>query len=132
MIKSFYLYSFFILFGISLLIYLFFNIRNGKNQISNKIILKNLLESLDLDLPEELKSLDNSSADPQKFSQFDSEFNLMSKFNFDDTETSGIWWSTNIAIKDLCLELKEDTNCKNSEKVELLIDIAQSIDINGL
>ena len=68
MINSFYLYSFFILFGISFLIYLFFNFRSEKNQISNKIILKNLLESLDMDLPDELKALDNSSTDPQKLS----------------------------------------------------------------
>ena len=68
MINSFYLYSFFILFVISFLIYLFFNFRSDKNQISNKIVLKNLLESLDMDLPDELKALDNSSTDPQKLS----------------------------------------------------------------
>lgn len=68
MINSFYLYSFFILFAISFLIYLFFNFRPDKNQISNKIVLKNLLESLDMDLPDELKALDNSSTDPQKLS----------------------------------------------------------------
>ena len=66
MINSTFLYSFFILFSICYLIYLFFNIRSGKNQISNKIVLKNLLESLDMDLPDELKALDNSSTDPQK------------------------------------------------------------------
>jgi hypothetical protein len=69
MINSFYLYSFFILCGISFLIYLFFNFRSDKNQISNKIVLKNLLESLDMELPDELKALDNSSTDPQKLSQ---------------------------------------------------------------
>ncbi len=68
MINSTYLYSFFILFAISSFIYLFLNFRSGKNQISNKIVLKNLLESLDMDLPDELKSLDNSSTDPQKLS----------------------------------------------------------------
>ncbi len=62
------LYLLFILFAICSLIYLFFNVRSGKNQISNKIVLKNLLESLDLDIPEELKTLDNSSTDSQKFS----------------------------------------------------------------
>tara|TARA_Y100001968_G_scaffold312803_1_gene336347 strand:- start:1506 stop:1655 length:150 start_codon:yes stop_codon:yes gene_type:complete len=46
----------------------FFNFRSGKNAISNKIVLKNLLESLDMDLPDELKSLDSSSTDPQKYS----------------------------------------------------------------
>ncbi len=68
MINSTFLYSFFILFAICSLIYLIFNFRSGKNQISNKILLKNLLESLDMDLPDELKALDNSSIDPQKIS----------------------------------------------------------------
>ncbi len=68
MINSIYLYSFFIFIVISTLIYFFFNLRVGKNVVSNKILLKNLLESLDLDLPDELKALDNSSTDPQKFS----------------------------------------------------------------
>ena len=56
----------------------------------------------------------------------------MSKFNFDDTETSGIWLSTNVSIRDLCLELKEDTSCDNTEIVELLRSIAESIEVNGL
>ncbi len=56
----------------------------------------------------------------------------MSTFNFDDTETSGIWWSTNVSIRDLCLELKEDTSCEDTEIVELLRSIAKSIEINGL
>ncbi len=56
----------------------------------------------------------------------------MSQFNFDDTETSGIWWSTNISIRDLCSELKEDTSCDDSEIVELLKSIAKSIDVDGL
>ena len=56
----------------------------------------------------------------------------MSNFNFDDTETSGIWWSTNVAIRDLCLELKEDTSCENTEIVDLLRSIAESIEVNGL
>ena len=68
MINSTFLYSFFIIFAICSLIYLFVNLRSGKNQISNKIVLKNLLESLDMDLPDELKALDNSSTDPPKFS----------------------------------------------------------------
>ncbi len=67
MISSSYLYTFFILLAIILLIYLFLNFRSGKNQISNKIVLKKLLESLDMDLPDELKALDSSSTDPQKF-----------------------------------------------------------------
>ncbi len=56
----------------------------------------------------------------------------MSKFNFDDTETSGIWWSTNVSIRDLCSELKEDTSCDDAEIVQLLRSIAESIEINGL
>ena len=58
--------------------------------------------------------------------------NLMSQFNFDDTETSGIWWSTNVSIRDLCVELKADTNCADSEIVEFLRSIAKSIEVNGL
>ena len=33
------------------------------------MLLKKLLEGLDLELPEELKTLDNSPTDPQKLSQ---------------------------------------------------------------
>ena len=56
----------------------------------------------------------------------------MSKFKFDDTETSGIWWSTNVSIRDLCIELQQDTNCRNDEVVELLRSIANSIEDDGL
>ena len=56
----------------------------------------------------------------------------MSKFSFDDTETSGIWWSTNVSIRDLCSDLKDDTSCDDSEIVELLISIAKSIELSGL
>ena len=56
----------------------------------------------------------------------------MSKFEFDDTETSGIWWSTNVSIRDLCVELQEDSNCNDSDIVELLRSIANSIEDNGL
>ena len=56
----------------------------------------------------------------------------MSKFNFDDSEASGIWWSTNVAIRDLCLELKDDTSCDDKEISDLLKSIAKSIDLNGL
>ena len=56
----------------------------------------------------------------------------MSKFQFDDTETSGIWWSTNVSIRDICLELKEDTGCSDTDIVELLRSIAYSIEENGL
>ena len=56
----------------------------------------------------------------------------MSKFSFDDTETSGIWWSTNVSIRDLCIELKEDTSCNDIDIAELLRSIAKSIELNGL
>ena len=85
-----------------------------------------------MELPEELKALENSSADPQKFSQLVIGPNQMTQFNFDDTETSGIWWSTNVSIRDLCIELKSDTNCEDSEIVALLRSIAYSIEVNGL
>ena len=85
-----------------------------------------------MEVPDELKTLDNSSTDPQKFSQLVLGCNLMSKFNFDDTETSGIWWSTNVSIRDLCVELKADTSCGDSEIAELLRSIAKSIEVSGL
>ena len=57
----------------------------------------------------------------------------MPNFSFiDDTETSGIWWSTHLAIKDALIELKNDTNCSNSEIVELLRNLAGSIQKEGL
>ena len=56
----------------------------------------------------------------------------MPDLDFDDTETSGIWWSTNVSIRDLCVELKEDTSCNDNEIVELLRSIANSIEIYGL
>ena len=69
MINTTYLYSFFILFAIGAFFYLFLNFRPGKNEVNNnKILLKNLLEGLDMELPEELKTLDNSSTDAQKLS----------------------------------------------------------------
>ena len=68
MLNNTYLYSFFILIAIFSIFYLFLYFRPGKSEISNKILLKNLLEGLDLELPEELKALDNSSTDPQKLS----------------------------------------------------------------
>ena len=56
----------------------------------------------------------------------------MSNFQFDDTETSGIWWSTNVSVRDLCVELKEETGCDDNKIVELLLSIANSIKDNGL
>ena len=68
MINSTYLYLFFSSFAIFSLLYYLFSLKPNKSNLNNKIILRNLLESLDLDLPDELKRLDNSSADPQKLS----------------------------------------------------------------
>tara|TARA_Y100001968_G_C19306050_1_gene691680 strand:- start:839 stop:1009 length:171 start_codon:yes stop_codon:yes gene_type:complete len=56
----------------------------------------------------------------------------MSQFQFDDTETSGIWWSTNVSIRDLCIELKDDTGCNDEDIIELLRSIAKSIEIDGI
>ncbi len=68
MINSTYLYSFLVLFSFSTLFYLVLSFRGGKNEIKDKILLKNLLEGLDMELPEELKALDSSSSDTQKIS----------------------------------------------------------------
>ena len=68
MINSTFLYSFFILISLCLIFYLFINFRPEKNETNNKILLKNLLEGLDMELPDELKALDNSSTDAQKLS----------------------------------------------------------------
>ena len=67
MFNSNYLYFFFPTLLILSFIYLFFNFKSNKSLISNKKLLKTLLESFDLELPDELKSLDNSPTDPQKF-----------------------------------------------------------------
>ena len=67
MINSNYLYLVFSTFFILSFIYIFFNFKSNKSPITNKKLLKNLLESFDLELPEELKGLDNSPTDPQKF-----------------------------------------------------------------
>jgi len=68
MINNTFLHSFFILSAFCIIIYLFINFRPGKNETNNKILLKNLLEGLDMELPDELKALDNSSTDAQKLS----------------------------------------------------------------
>ncbi len=56
----------------------------------------------------------------------------MSRFEFDDTNSTGIWWSTNVAIRDECIALKKDTNCEDKEIVELLRSIAKNIEESGL
>ena len=68
MIYSPYLYLFFSCIAIFSILYFLFSLKPNKSNLNNKILLRNLLESLDLDLPDELKRLDNSSADPQKMS----------------------------------------------------------------
>ena len=68
MLSTHNLYLFFLSILFILLLYLFFNSRSNKNNIDNKILLKNLLEGFDLEIPEELKRLDKSSTDPQKLS----------------------------------------------------------------
>ena len=68
MINSTYLYFFLSFIGFLIILYLFFYLKPSKNHLNNKILLKNLLESLDLELPEELKRLDNSSTDTQNLS----------------------------------------------------------------
>ena len=68
MVNSSYVYLLLCILGSIALLYFVFNFKTNKNQINNKILLRNLLESFDLDLPEELKRMDNSSADTQKLS----------------------------------------------------------------
>ena len=66
MINSTYTYLFFSFIVVFSLLFLFLNFKPVKNNINNKLILRNLLESLDLEIPEELKQLDNSTTDPKK------------------------------------------------------------------
>jgi len=57
---------------------------------------------------------------------------MYERFEWDDTNSSGIWWSTYVSIRDECNLLKEDTQCEDSDIVELLRSIAQNIEDNGL
>ena len=57
---------------------------------------------------------------------------MSNRFEWDDTNSSGIWWSTNVSIRDECILLNEDTRCEDSDIVELLRSIAQNIEDNGL
>ena len=57
---------------------------------------------------------------------------MSNRFEWDDTNSSGIWWSTNVSIIDECILLKNDTKCEDSDIVELLRSIAQNIEDNGL
>ena len=63
MTNSTYIYLFFSCLAVSLLFFSFIYFKPSKNNLNNKILLKNLLESLDLELPDELKRLENSSPD---------------------------------------------------------------------
>ena len=57
---------------------------------------------------------------------------MSKRFEWDDTNSSGIWWSTNVSIRDECILLKKDTECMDADIVELLRSIAQNIEENGL
>ena len=57
---------------------------------------------------------------------------MSNRFEWDDTNSSGIWWSTNVSIIDECILLKKETECMDYEIVELLRSIAQNIEENGL
>jgi len=57
---------------------------------------------------------------------------MSERFEWDDTNSSDISWSTNVSIRDECILLKEDTQCEDSDIVELLRSIAQNIEDNGL
>ncbi len=70
MINSTYLYSFLILLLTCFTFYFIISSRLGKSEINNKLLLKKLLESLDMELPEELKALENSSNEAQKYRNF--------------------------------------------------------------
>ena len=68
MLTGIYLYLFFSFIAVLSLFLIVFNFKTSKDNINNKLLLKSLLENFDLELPEELKHIDNSSTDPQKFS----------------------------------------------------------------
>ena len=70
MINITYLYSFLILLVCCLTFYFILNFRPFKSESNNKLLLKKLLEGLDLELPEELKALENSSNEAQKYRNF--------------------------------------------------------------
>ena len=57
---------------------------------------------------------------------------MSNRFEWDDTNSSGIWWSTNVSIRDEWILLKEDTKCEDSDIIELLRSIAQNIEDIGL
>jgi hypothetical protein len=68
MITSSYLYLFSSILAVFMLLIIYFYFKQNNSLKNNKILLKDLLESFDLELPDELKRLDNPSTDPQKLS----------------------------------------------------------------
>ena len=70
MINITYLYPFLLLLVCCFTFYFIINYRPGKSETNNKLLLKKLLEGLDMELPEELKALENSSNDAQKYRNF--------------------------------------------------------------
>ncbi len=68
MINNTYIYLFFSLLAVLALLILLLNLKPNKTNISNKMLLKHLLESFDLEIPDELKRLDNSTTDPHNLS----------------------------------------------------------------
>ena len=67
MISSTYLYLLVSSVFVSFILFIFLKIKPNKSNINDKLLLKNLLEGFDLEIPEELKRLDSSTTDPQKF-----------------------------------------------------------------
>ena len=67
MINGTYLYLLSVI-SVCFVVFILFYFKSNKANVSSKILLKDLLESLDLEIPDELKRLDNSSTDPQEFS----------------------------------------------------------------
>ena len=61
MLSNNYVYIFSSLLIASSVAFYFISFRSYKSEANNKILLKNLLEGLDMDLPDELKSLENRS-----------------------------------------------------------------------
>ena len=68
MISNTYIYILISFLAVLAALLIYFNLKPNKNDINNKILLKNLLESFELDLPDELKRLDTSTTDSRKLS----------------------------------------------------------------
>ena len=70
MINSTYLYSLLTLLAFCFLFYFIFNYVFGKSETDNKLLLKKLLEGLDVELPDELKALESPPTNAQKYRNF--------------------------------------------------------------